>query len=203
MRVIFALLIGVSVLLCSFSQGMGASNEAMKLRKTDSLVEFSPAQAFLDGNFVADELDPAFIFGKVKDFAKSRPCPTAWLIEEREKVRLDSLDKQSDPVEYTLYLEEDCPGKVVYYVFVDRSQANTAQWLEWREKFHFSKAEPEFGAARANLDQAFKDGFQVDAELRFVKAGDKLELKKPEESLAGELKFKPIYDLRQGKALPH
>ena len=73
---------------------------------------------------MADEVDPGYIFGKVKDFVQSRSCPTNWLIEEGERKRIEARGTQSGPFEYTLYLEEDCPGKVVYYVFVDRSQAN-------------------------------------------------------------------------------
>ncbi len=201
MRVFIGLLVGACLVLGTTIPAMAASEEAMKLRKADSLREFTPPQSFLNGNFVADEMDPAFIFGKISDFVKSRPCSTAWLIEEREKARLESLDKQSGPGEYTLYLEQDCGGKVVHYVFVDRSQANTAQWLEWRKLFHKSKAEPEFGAAKEGLDKATRDGFPVDAELRFVDASGNLELKKPEETLTGELKVKPIYDIKQGKAL--
>jgi hypothetical protein len=151
---------------------------------------------------VADEVEPAYIFGKVKDFVKSRSCTTAWLIEEGERKRVAAWDKQSGPIEYTLYLEEDCPGKVAFYVFVDRSQANVAQWMEWRQKFHGkSKTEPQYGAAKVGLEQAAANGFPVDAELRFLEINGDLSLKKPEDVLVGELKFQPIYDLKQGKAI--
>lgn len=40
---------------------------------------------FLAGVFLADETDPGLLFGTVKDFAASRKCPVAWLIEEGEK----------------------------------------------------------------------------------------------------------------------
>jgi len=90
-------------------------------------------------------------------------------------------------------------GKVAYYVFVDRSQANTAQWLEWRKQFHKSKAEPQFSTAKAGLDQASRNGFPVDAELRFVEVGGNLALKKPEEILTGDLKFKPVYDIKRAR----
>ncbi len=202
MRFFIALLFGVCVLLGTILPAMATGEAAMTLRKANSLCEFTPPQTFLNGNFVADEMDPSFIFGKISDFTKSLSCSTSWLIEEREKARLESLGNQSAPVEYTLYLEQDCAGKVMYYVFVDRSQANNSQWLEWRRQFHKSKAEPEFGSAMENLEKASMAGFPVNAELRFIEASGNLELKKPEDTLTGELKLKPIYDLKQGKALP-
>ena len=137
----------------------------------------------------------------MKDFAKSRSCATAWLIEEGEQKRVAAWDKQSGPMEYTLYLEEDCPGKVAFYVFVDRSQADVAQWMQWRQQFHKNKAEPQYGAAKAGFEQAAQNGFPVDAELRFLEINGDLSLKKPEDVLVGELKFQPIYDLKQSKAI--
>ena len=41
----------------------------------------------------------------------------------------------------------------------------------------------------------------VDGELRFVALNGDLLLKRPEEILAGELKFQPIYDLKKNQAL--
>jgi hypothetical protein len=178
----------------------GAGNEAMKLRALNGLGDFTPPETFLNSNFIADELDPQYVFGKIKDFRKSRSCPTAWLIEEGQKERVKNRQDASVPFEYTLYLEEDCPGKVVYYVFVDRSQNKAGQWLEWRKVFHKSKTEEEYGAAGAALEQAAGKGFPVDAELRFVEIGGELILKKNEDFLKGDLKIKPLYDLKQGKA---
>ena len=98
-------------------------------------------------------------------------------------------------------MEEDCPGKVAYYVFVDRSQANATQWMEWRRQFHKSKAEPQYGAVKTTLEQAAQNGFPVDGELRFIEIEGDLLVRKPEDILTGELKFQPIYDLKQGKPL--
>ena len=64
-----------------------------------------------------------------------------------------------------------------------------------------SKVEPQYGAAKTSLEQAAKDGFPVDAELRFMEFNGELSLKKPEEILMGDLKFQPVYDLKQGKAI--
>ena len=75
-----------------------------------------------------------------------RKCPTTWLIEAGKNLPAGpgSPDKLA---EYTLYLEEDCPDRVVYYVFIDQSGLTPQQWIDWREKFHKSKAEPEYGGA--------------------------------------------------------
>ena len=201
MRPLCSILVGVSLLAALSGVTWAASEEAMKLRGKNALSEYSPPEAFLSGNFVADEIDPGYIFGKVKDFVRTRTCPTSWLIEEGERKRIESRQPESGPVEYTLYLEEDCPEKIVYFVFVDRSQANTTQWMDWRRQFHKSKTDPQYGAAKVSLEQAVQDGFPVDGELRFVEVGGDLLLKKPEEVLMGELKFSPTYDLKAGKAL--
>jgi hypothetical protein len=199
MRRFCSMLLGFSIVLALSASTWAASEQAMKQRSKNALSDYSPPETFLTGNFVADEDEPAYIFGKVKDFVKSRSCATAWLIEEGEKKRIGERDQQSGPIEYTLYLEEDCPGKVAYYVFVDRSQANVAQWIQWRQQFHKSKAEPHYARAKASLEQAAQNGFLVDGELRFVEINGNLTLKKPEAILLEELKFQPIYDVKQGK----
>jgi hypothetical protein len=201
MRPLYSVLLGISLLLALEGVNWAASEEAMKLRGKNGLSEYSPPETFLSGNFVADEVEPGYVFGRVKDFVRTRTCPTSWLIEEGERKRVESRQPESGPVEYTLYLEEDCPGKIVYYVFVDRSQANTTQWMEWRRQFHKSKTDPQYGAARLSLEQATQNGCRVDGELRFVEVEGDLLLKKPEEVLMGELKFSPIYDLKACKPL--
>jgi hypothetical protein len=73
--------------------------------------------------------------------------------------------------------------------------------MQWRQQFHKSKAEPQYGAARVGFEQAAANGFSVDAEMRFLAINGDLSLQKPEDILLGELKFQPIYDLKQGKAV--
>ncbi len=197
---VVVLLLSVCAIFAPVNFVWGASDGAMKLRALNGLSEFTPSEAFLKGNFVADEIEPQFIFGPVKDFKKSRSCRTAWLIEEGQRDRIKNRENQSDPFEYTLYLEEDCPGKVVYYVFVDRTLAKAGQWMEWRKVFHKSKAEDQYGATGALLEQAAGSGFPVDSEVRFIEIQGDLILKKPEDFLTGDLKIKPIYNLRSGKA---
>jgi len=200
MRRMGSMLLGAAIVLVICGAAGAASDQAMKLRGENGLSEFAPPEAFLAGNFLADETEPAFIFGKVRDFVKSLACPATWLIEEGERKRIEARDQQSGPVEYSIYLEADCPGKITYYIFVDRS-FNSAQWLEWRRQFHKSKAEPHYGVVKASLEQAAQKGFVVDGELRFVALNGELLLKRPEDILTGELKFQPIYDLKKNQAL--
>jgi hypothetical protein len=200
MRRMGSMLLGAAIFLVICGGAGAASEQAMKLRSQNGLSEFAPPEAFLAGNFLADETDPAYIFGKVRDFAKSLACPATWLIEESERKRIEARGQQSGPIEYSIYLEADCPGKVTYYVFVDRS-FNSAQWLEWRRQFHKTKAEPHYKEAKASLDQAAQNGFAVDGELRFVALNGDLLLKRPEDILAGDLKFQPIYDLKKNQSL--
>jgi hypothetical protein len=200
MRRMGYMLLGVAIVLVICGAAGAASEPAMKLRSQNGLSEFAPPEAFLAGNFLADETEPGFIFGKVRDFTKSLACPATWLIEEGERKRIEARGQQSGPIEYSIYLEADCPGKVTYYIFVDRS-FNSAQWLEWRRQFHKTKADPHYKEAKASLDQAAQNGFAVDAELRFVALNGDLLLKRPEDVLVGELKFQPIYDLKKNQAL--
>jgi len=193
------ILLAICAVFITLNPVWAASDGAMKLRAVNGLSEFTPPETFLNGNFVADEIEPQYVFGKVKDFRKSRSCSTGWLIEESERNRVKDRDNLSGPIEYTIYLEEDCPGKVAYYVFIDRTQAKSDQWMEWRKKFHKSKAEGQYGTVSALLEKAAQSGFPVDAELRFIEIGGNLISKKPEDFLTGDLKIGAIYDLKQGK----
>jgi hypothetical protein len=191
---------GVVFLLVFSGAAAAGSEQAMQLRALNGLSEFTPPEGFLAGNFLADETDPAYIFGRVRDFAKSLSCQATWLIEAGERKRIEAQGQPSGPVEYSIYLEADCPGKVAYYVFVDRS-FSPDQWLEWRRPFHRTKAEPHYKEAKTSLDRAAQNGVTVAAELRFVVLNGDLLLKRPEEVLADELKFQPIYDLKKNQAL--
>lgn len=191
--------LGVILLVGYGSGAWAASQKAMSLREANGLTAFNPPEKFLSANFVADEMNPAFIFGPVQAFAASRKCPTTWLIESGDKNRLAGA--RSTPMEYTVYLEEDCPDQVVYYVFIDQSGMTPEQWIEWREKFHKSKAEPEYGSTKTKLDQACKAGCGVGAELRFIQKNGELVNKSPEAVLLGDLHYAPIYDLNLQKRI--
>jgi len=198
---VWMILLAFCAIFVFFSRVWAASDGAEKLRSVNGLCEFTPSEAFLNSNFVADEIQPQYVFGKVKDFWKSRSCQTGWLIEESGKNSIKDRENLSDPIEYTIYLEEDCPGKVTYYVFVDRNLAKSGQWMEWRKKFHKSKAEGEYGEVGGLLEKAAQSGFPVDAELRFIEVGGNLISNNPEDFLIGDLKMSPIYDLKQGKPI--
>jgi hypothetical protein len=190
--------LGFLLLMGHSATALAASDKATALRQANGLAVFTPPEKFLGGNFVADEMNPGFIFGPVKAFAASRKCPTTWLIESGDKNRPAGPGAH---VEYTLYLEEDCPAQVVYYVFIDQSGLTPQQWIEWREKFHKSKAGEQFDSAKSKLEQACTAGCGVGAELRFIQKNGELVAKSPEAVLRQDLKFVPIYDLNQGKKL--
>jgi len=193
--------LGFLLLVGNGTTALAASQKGTALRQANGLIAFTPPEKFLAGNFVADEMNPGFIFGAVKAFAASRKCPTAWLIEEGAQKSLAGAGSPDMPAEYTLYLEEDCPDRVVYYVFIDQSGLTPQQWIEWREKFHKSKAEPQYGQTKSKLDQACKEGCGVGAELRFIQKDGELMTKSPEEVLRVDLKYAPIYDLNRQKKI--
>jgi len=195
------LVFGFLFLVGNSAGALAASQKATALRQANGLVAFTPTAKFLAGNFVADEMNPAFIYGPVQAFVASRKCPTAWLMEADQKSRLTGTGGQEMPAEFTVYLEEDCPDKVVYYVFIDQSNLTPQQWIEWREKFHKSKTEPEYGDTKSKLDKACAAGCGVGAELRFIQKNGELLTKSPEEVLRQDLKFAPIYDLNRQKKI--
>ena len=197
------LVMGLLLLWGPGSAVWAASSKALALRQTHGLLALPPPEKFLSANFVGDEVNPAFIFGPVQGLAGSRKCPTTWLIEAGEKKRLEQQSSSGTLGEYTLYLEEDCPDRVVYYVFVDQCCLSPQQWLEWRRQFHKSKTDQHYGAAQAKLEQALAAGFAAGAELRFILKDGELIPKSAEDILRDDLKYAPIYDLnRQQKLSP-
>jgi hypothetical protein len=195
--------LGFLLLVGQGATAFAASAKATALRQASGLTAFTPPEKFLAGNFVADEMNPGFIFGPVKAFAAARKCPTTWLIEAGDKNRPAGPGSPDVPAEYTLYLEEDCPDRVVYYVFIDQSGLTPQQWIQWREKFHKSKTGEQFDSAKSKLEQACTAGCGVGAELRFIQKDGELMTRSPEQVLRDELKVTPIYDLsRQQKISP-
>jgi hypothetical protein len=194
--------LGLLLVIGMNSTALAASPKATALRQASGLTAFTPPETFLSGNFVAEEMNPAYIFGPVKSFVGSRKCPTTWLIEKGVKDTLEQPGEAGKPAEYTLILEEDCPGKVLYYVFVNQGGLTPQQWLDYRAKFHGkTKTEPEFGSTKARLEQACQNGCGVVAELRFIQKNGELLHRSPEKYLRQELKFTPIYDLNQQKKI--
>ncbi len=200
MRPLFLVFLGLVVLAGTGSGVWAASDQAQELRQANNLVEYQPPQEFLATNFIAEEMDPDVIFGPVKEFVATRQCPTTWLIGERDEKRPGGSGGKDTP-EYTLYLEEDCPDQVTYYVFLDQSGYTPEQWMKWRQRFHGSKAEPTYGPTYVNLEKACKVDCGVGGELRFIQVNGELMTKSPEKVLLEDLKISPIYDLKQGKKL--
>ena len=201
MRRMVLIFLGLLALTVHVLEAQAVSQKAAAMRQANGLTEFTPPEKFLAGNFVADEMNPGVIFGPVQAFAESRKCPTTWLIEAGDKNRPAGPGSPDTLAEYTLYLEEDCPDQVVYYVFVDQSGLTPQQWFEWRQKFHKSKAEPSMASAKSKLELACTAGCGVGAELRFIQKNGELVTKSPEAVLRDDLKFAPIYDLNSQKKI--
>lgn len=194
-------ILALLLLVVHAGAALAASDKAMALRLANGLTAFTPPDIFLAGNFVADERNPAFVFGPVKAFAASRKCPTAWLIDAGDKNLLATQGSRENLAEYTLYLEEDCPDKVIYYVFIDQSGLSPQQWFEWRQRFHKSKAEPAYAQALSKLEQACKEGCGFIAELRYIQKNGEPLPQTPESVLKTDLHFAPLYDLNLQKKI--
>ncbi len=194
MRRLVFMFLGLLLVVGNGAGAWAASSKAMALRKANGLVVITPTDKFLSANFIADETNPAFVFGPVKAFAAFRKCPTTWLSESDRKPEAGAASKEI-PTEYTVYLEEDCPDKVVYYVFIDQSDLTPQQWLEWRQRFHKSKTEDEYGQTKSKLEKACQAGCGFNAELRFIQVNGELLNQSPEKFLRTDLKFAPLYDL--------
>jgi hypothetical protein len=181
---------------------LAASQRAAALRQTNRVTVFTPPEKFLASNFVADEMNPAFLFGPVESFVSSRKWPTTWLIEEGTKNTPDKPGILGQSAEYTLYLEEDYPNKVVYYVFIDQNGVLPQQRIEYLCQCHCrSKIKPGNGPTNSKLEQACQDGWGVGAELRFIQIDGELLNRSLEKFLRQNLKFAPIYDLKQRKKI--
>ncbi len=180
------------------------SPAALALRKEGGLLPQAPLPAVPGSYFVADEATPGFIFGPVEAYVTSRSCPTAWLMETGEKERLDrhlAAAGQSAPFEYSLVLEEDCPGRVTHATFVFLSAVDAKGWEQWRQQFHKSKTEGYYGAARDRLQKAAAEGVAVGGELRFLSVNGELLPRRMEDVLQAEGRCPPVFDLVNGRRL--
>jgi hypothetical protein len=196
--------LGLMLLMGNCSTILAVSQRATALRQTNGLTVYTPPEKFLASNFVADEVTQAFIFGPVKSFVASRKCPTTWLVEEGAKNTLDKLSSLGQPAEYTLYLEEDFPDKVVYYVFIDQSDLTPQQRVDSGCQggcHHQRKTEPEYDPTKSRLAKACQDGCGIGSELHFIQKDGELLNQSLEEFLCQDLKFAPIYDLNQHKKI--
>lgn len=179
------------------------SKQALELRQTGDLVPYAPPPEVLNAYFTADENAPTAVYGPVSAYAKTRACKTAWLIEKGELARVERLKGLKDvpPFEFSVTLEEDCPGKVSHAVFVTAPGSSPEAWLKWRKQFHGGKAEAHYGAALQGLKKAEAAGLAPAAELRFLSVNGELVCTNLEQGLKAEGRLAPVFDLTKGEAL--
>jgi hypothetical protein len=177
------------------------SPQAQELRRSGDLVPYAPPGAVLDAYFTADETAPRNVWGPVAAYAKSRACRTAWLIEKGELARVERLAavKDAPPFEFSLTLEEDCPGAVTHAVFVSAPGSTAEVWFKWRRQFHGSKAAPYYAEAEAGLKRAEAAGKLPTAELRFLSVNGELVVGGLEQALEREGRLAPVFPLQPGK----
>lgn len=177
------------------------SKQAQELRRVGDLTPYAPPRAVLDAYFTADETAPGHVWGPVSAYAKSRACPSAWLIEKGELARVERLSaiKDAPPFEFSVTLEEDCPGRVTHAVFVTAPGSTAEAWFKWRRQFHGSKAAEYFAAAEAGLKRAEAARLLPTAELRFLSVNGELVLDSLEQALVREGRLKPVFNLQSGK----
>lgn len=176
---------------------------ALELRQFGDLVSYAPSKAMLAAYFTANEVSPAYVYGPISAYQKSRPCPTAWLIEKGELARLNRLKAEKDPppYEFSLTLETDCPsGKVTHAVFVSAPGSTPEAWLKWRSQFHGRKTEGYYATALERLKKAERAELAPTAELRFLAVNGELSSQSPEQELKSEGRLTPVFDLETGAA---
>lgn len=181
------------------------SQQAQELRKVGDLVPHTPQAAVLNSLFTADEDAPKSVFGPISAFVRTRACPTAWLIEKGELARVERLAAQKNipPYEFSLTLEEDCPGKVSHVVFVTAPGSTPEAWLQWRSQFHGRKAEAHYRVTLAGLKKAAAAGLVLSGELRFWSVNGELLMKNLEDVLRDEGRLSPVFDLEKGVRAGH
>jgi len=176
------------------------SQKAQELREVGDLVPYQPAHAVLNALFTADENSPRGVYGPISAYVRTRACPTAWLIEKGELTRIKELAarKNIPPYEFSLTLEEDCPGQVTHAVFVTAPGSTPEAWLKWRSQFHGSKAAGHYSAALAGLKKAEAAGLVLTGELRFLSVNGQLVTRNLEDVLREEGRLAPVFDLENG-----
>ncbi len=177
------------------------SKQAQELRQIGDLIPFAPPPEVLNAYFTADENSPRAVYGPVSAYAKSRACKASWLIEKGEQARVERLKGLKDvpPFEFSLTLEEDCPGKVSHAVFVTAPGSTPEAWFNWRRQFNGGKAVGYYGAAQDSLKKAGQAGPAPTAELRFLSVNGELVCRNLEEVLKAEGRLAPVFDLVTGE----
>jgi len=121
-----------------------AGDPTRVFRQANGLQPHLPSQWFLQGNFIAREKNPGFIFGTVENFVKMLGGTTTWLIEDMELERVKAAAATGKKIEYTLYLESVSAGSVMYWVFVVMPYENAQAWYDGKRSYHGRKAKKYF-----------------------------------------------------------
>ncbi|MDP3426760.1 MAG: hypothetical protein Q8S17_05225 [Humidesulfovibrio sp.] len=176
------------------------SQKAQELRQEGDLVPYQPPHAVLNSLFIADEDAPKGVYGPISAYVRTRACPTAWLIDKGELQRVRELAARKNvvPYEFSLTLEEDCPGQVTHAVFVTAPGSTPEAWLQWRSQFHGRKAAGHYSAALAGLKKAEAAGLALTGELRFLSVNGQLVTRNLEDVLREEGRLAPVFDLDKG-----
>ena len=172
------------------------------VRKLKALINpIFPPQWFLQGNFIAREKNPGFIFGTVTNFVELLGAKTTWLIEDMERERIKAAAATGKKIEYTLYLESVSAGSVAYWVFVVLPYENAQAWYDGKRSYHGRKAKEYYGSTPEELERARLKGCPVNAELRFWIAHGETSLHPPEDVIMTQNKFQPLFNLGTGQPL--
>jgi hypothetical protein len=195
----YTVLLLAGLMITTGAEATESSSQAF--RQQNGLLSYQPPTWFLEGDFVAREKDPAYVFGPVKDFVKTLGGTTTWLIEDQELKRLERATAEGKAAEYSLFLEAVWPDRTEYFVFVVLPYENAKAWYDARRAYHGSKAKDYYGETQGEIERALGRGLKVKAELRFLIENGDTSLQVPEDVIMSRYHFQPVFDLRAGQAL--
>jgi hypothetical protein len=171
---------------------------AQSFRQQNALLAYAPPTWFLEGNFIARERNPGYVFGPVQDFIRAMGKKTTWLIEDLELKRLEQALADGTIPEYSLFLEAVSPERTEYWVFVVLPYENAREWYDARRAYHGRKAEGYYGKTQSMLKRALDQGLKIKAEIRFFIEKGNISLESPEDIILNRYKFQPVFDLSTG-----
>jgi hypothetical protein len=174
---------------------------AQSFRQQNGLLAYAPPAWFLEGNFIARERNPGYVFGPVQDFVRAMGKKTAWLIEDLELKRLKQASADGKTPEYSLFLEAVSPERTEYWVFVILPHESAKEWFAARRAYHGRKAEGYYGKTQSMLERALSQGLKIKAEIRFFIEKGEIRLASPEDIIMNRYKFQPVFDLSAGRRL--
>lgn len=179
----------------------GRAESPQAFRQQMGLLVYEPPVWFLEGQFVAREKNPRYLFGPVKDFVKALGGTTTWLIEDQELKLLDRAAAEGKAPEYSLFLEVVRPDRTEYFVFVVLPHENAKAWYDARRAYHGRKAEDYYGGTQREIEKALRQGLKVKAELRFFIENGDTSLQVPEDLIRDRYRCQPVFDLRTGREM--